>query len=73
MYYYIAGSNPLTHDGGDGQADAHLSLKPSDNVLRLHPLARHQHLQQFVVELDRDVTLLGYVIVLHNNTVLIQY
>lgn len=34
-----------THDGAVGEADAHLSLQPSDDVLRLQPLARHQHLR----------------------------
>lgn len=34
----------LTHDGGDREADAHLSLEASDDVLRLQPLAGHQHL-----------------------------
>lgn len=34
----------LTHDGGDREADAHLALEASDDVLGLQPLARHQHL-----------------------------
>lgn len=34
----------LTHYGADREADAHLPLEASDDILRLQPLAGHQHL-----------------------------